>query len=330
MIGRSTMRKVFHRHWYVLILFGLVLLADLLATSVVPDAFAATRHKNPEADKSGDCTVEHAQPAFGNTVVVNSGEVICSNLTSWGSNIIINGEVRGNVVAFGGDIIVAGKVDGTIRSYAGTVTLRNGSQVYGDIHLCGGQRTQDSASQLYGSVVDCPKSIELFLAGDGGAGTGFNFWTLLTWVALGIILTSLLPEHVMLVRTTARSKMRRSLLLGVLSVLLAPAVLAVLVALIISIPLAIIVTIGLIAGWALGTVSVGWLLGDYIIKRVAPQYNTRPLQVTVGLAVLALAGSLPYIGWFISIGVGLLGLGAVFLSRFGTRLYSQPKHPLPL
>jgi hypothetical protein len=43
-----------------------------------------------------------------------------------------------------------------------------------------------------------------------------------------------------------------------------------------------------------------------------------------------LAGSLPYIGCFISIGAGLLGLGAVFLSRFGTRLYSQPKQPLPL
>jgi len=43
-----------------------------------------------------------------------------------------------------------------------------------------------------------------------------------------------------------------------------------------------------------------------------------------------LAGSLPYIGNWISIGAGLLGLGAVFLSRFGTRLYSQPKQPLTL
>ena len=52
--------------------------------------------------------------------------------------------------------------------------------------------------------------------------------------------------------------------------------------------------------------------------------------VVVGLAVLALAGSLPFIGWFVSIGAGLLGLGAVFLSRFGTRLFSQPRQPLPL
>jgi hypothetical protein len=46
--------------------------------------------------------------------------------------------------------------------------------------------------------------------------------------------------------------------------------------------------------------------------------------------VLVLAGSLPYIGWLLSIGAGLIGLGAVFLSRFGTRLYSQPKKPITL
>jgi hypothetical protein len=54
------------------------------------------------------------------------------------------------------------------------------------------------------------------------------------------------------------------------------------------------------------------------------------MQVVVGMTVLTLVGSLPYVGWLIGIGAGMLGLGAVFLSRFGTRLYSQPKQPLPL
>ena len=103
--------------------------------------------------------------------------------------------------------------------------------------------------------------------------------------------------------------MRRSLVLGLLSALLAPAVLAVLVALIISIPLAIIVAIGLVAAWALGTVAIGWLVGDYILRTLTPhQQHTRVAQVVVGL----------------------LGLGAVFLRRFGTRLYTQPRQPLPL
>lgn len=182
--------------------------------------------------------------------------------------------------------------------------------------------------QLHGSVFDCTKSVGSILSSD--VGLEFRFWFILTWVALGVLLTTLLPEHVMLVRTTAKSKSRRSLVLGLLSILLAPAVLIVLAALIISIPLAILVVVGLIAAWALGTVAVGWLVGDFILRTVAPHQNTRPMQVVVGLTVLALAESLPYVGLLISLGAGLLGLGAVFLSRFGTRLYGQPKQPLPL
>jgi uncharacterized PurR-regulated membrane protein YhhQ (DUF165 family) len=126
------------------------------------------------------------------------------------------------------------------------------------------------------------------------------------------------------------NKPRRSLIIGLLSALLAVPVLVVLIALIITIPLAIIVALGLIVAWAFGTVAVGWLVGDYVVRMVAPHHNTRPIQVVVGLTVLVLAGSLPYVGYWISIGTGLLGLGAVLLSRFGTRLYSQPKQPLIL
>jgi hypothetical protein len=154
--------------------------------------------------------------------------------------------------------------------------------------------------------------------------------SILTWILLGILLTSLLPEHVMLVRTTVQNRLRRSLVLGLLSTLLAPAIITVLVALIIALPLALLVAVGVIAAWALGTVAVGWLIGDYIVRRLAPQHNTRSMQVVVGLTVLVLAESLPYIGLFISIGAGLVGLGAVFLSRFGTRLYSPPRKPLSL
>jgi hypothetical protein len=110
--------------------------------------------------------------------------------------------------------------------------------------------------------------------------------------------------------------------------LLAPAVLIVLIALIIPIPLAVMIVGGLIVAWALGTIAIGWLMGEYIMQALAPRHNTRLVQVTVGLTVLVLVGSLPYIGWLVSISAGLVGLGAVFLSRFGTRLYGQPRHPL--
>lgn len=327
------MYKVTRKQWFMLTLPGFWLVAAFLISGGA-EAFlnglpgAQALLSQAKSVPLTTCPGEHPGPSFGGAVVVTSGEVICGDLTSFGSEVVIRGEVRGDVAAFSGNVIIAGGVDGNVTLYGSNLTLLDGAHVNGNIHVCGGRWIEGSDLQLHGNVFDCTKDVGSLLSSDVGA--GFRFWLVLTWVALGVLLTTLLPEHVMLVRTTVKGKMRRSLVLGLLSVLLAPAVLVVLVALIIPIPLAILVTVGLIAAWALGTVAVGWLVGDAIMRRVAPHQNTRPMQVVVGLTVLALAESLPYVGLFVSLGAGLLGIGAVFLSRFGTRLYGQPKHPLPL
>ena len=322
------MRKAVQRQLILYTLPGLVLLAAFLLVECIEvghTAFAAGTHVEQTKQV---CTGSQRGPSFDADIVVDGDEIVCGNVTSFGGTIVIQGEVQGDVVAFGTSVIIDGTVHGTITAYGGSITLQNNAAVYGDIHLCQGSWTPGGDQHLHGTLAGCPKSADQLLTSD--AGPDFRFWSTLAWVALGALLIVLLPEHVMLVRTTVTSKTRRSLVLGLLSILLALPVLAILVALIISIPLAIIVVIGLIAAWALGTVAVGSLLGEYIVRVVAPQKNTRPVQVVVGLTVLVLAGSLPYVGWFISIGAGLIGLGAVFLSRFGTRLYSQPKQPIML
>ncbi|MBV9258113.1 MAG: polymer-forming cytoskeletal protein [Ktedonobacteraceae bacterium] len=327
------MLKIGRRHWFLLTLPGVVLFAALLigSTEVLSGeqstALAAVQHNEQAVDNGPGCTGTHSTPSFESVVVVNSGEVICSNVTSFGGTVVIQGVVNGNVVTFNGDVVISGRVYGNITLYGGNVTWQDGAHVDGDIHVCGG-RWIGTTSRLHGTVFDCTRDVGQLVLGDGGA--SFRFWSILTWIILGLFVTSLLPEHVMIVRTTVKSKMRRCLVLGLLTVLLAPAVLAVLIALIISLPLAILVVIGLIAAWALGTVAIGWILGEYILRILALHHKRRSMQVVVGLAALALAGSLPYIGWFVSIGAGLIGLGAVFLSRFGTRLYSQPRQPLSL
>jgi len=317
----------------MLALIGLLLLiAYVIGGGRVPARGAPTAMAANNEVKSAisDCTHQHRQPSFGGTVVVDTNEVECGNLTTFGGTVAINGEVKGDVVAFNSDVVIAGTVDGNIELYGGNVILHSGSDVYGDIHLYGGHWARGTSTQLHGTVIDHTKNVGWLFTNISGF--SFSFWSLLIWVTLGILLTSLLPEHVMLVRTTAVSKMRRSLVIGLLSILLAPPVLVVLIALVLSIPLAIIVGLGLLAAWALGVVAIGWHLGDYIMRKVAPHQNTRLVQIVVGLTVLVLAGSLPYIGWLITIGAGLLGLGAVFLSRFGTRLYSVPTpgHPFPV
>ena len=326
------MRHVRCRQWAMLALSGLLMLIAFflgggreLIVGMIPTVSAANGNV---ARPDSDCTLEHHGPSFGGAVVVDTNEVECGNLITFGGTVAINGVVKGNLTAFNSDIVIAGNVYGNIDLYGGNVILQSGSYVHGDIQLYGGHFTHGPGTRLDGSVIDRTGSIDWLINTEGGF--RFSFWSLVLWVAIGILLTSFFPEHVMFVRTTVVHKARRSLVIGLLSILLAPPLLIVLVALVLSIPLAIIIGLVLLVAWGLGTVAVGWLVGEYVLRKIAPQHNTRLLQIVVGLTVLVLAGSLPYIGWLISIGAGLLGLGAVFLSRFGTRLYSQPKQPLTL
>ncbi|MGI9059769.1 MAG: hypothetical protein ACR2H5_14445 [Ktedonobacteraceae bacterium] len=328
------MRNVRSRQWLLFALTVCVCLAAFfivrgagLLVGLTPTVLAASSGHTTITDK-GNCTAEQHGPSFGGAVVVDIHEVECGDLTTFGGTVAITGTVQGDIVSFNSNIVIAGTINGNTDLYGGSIVLQDTAHINGDIHVYGGHETKGPNVQLHGSLIDETNHVSWLFSDIGGF--SFSFWSLLIWVALGMLLTSLFPEHVMLVRTTVVSKMRRSALLGLLTILLAPPVLLVLIALILSIPLAIIVGLGLIAAWGLGTVSIGWLVGDYVMSKVAPHRNTRLVQIVVGLTVLVLLGSLPYIGWLISVGVGLLGLGAVFLSRFGTRLYSQPKQPLTL
>jgi len=257
--------KVVRKRWFMLALPGLLFLAAFLIGGGVeglagrlPIAYAASHQVANASVPSlaySPCTRAYKWPIFRNIVVVNRGEVICSDMTSFGGTVVIEGEVRGDVVAFGGKVVIDGPVFGNVLTYGSDVIWQDNAHVKGDIHVCGSQLTPRMNAQPHGSYIGCTQSVGMLIIGDGSS--GLRFWSLLAWLALGILLTSLLPEHVMLVRTTAKSKIRRSLLLGLLSVLLAPAVLAVLVALLVSIPLAILVAAALVAAWVLGTVAVG-------------------------------------------------------------------------
>lgn len=324
------MQKAGRLKWLLLVLAGSLLVLGFVASGI-GEIFTWT---TPAAQAAGinirgfdsTCTRNGQGPSFGSSIVIGSNEVVCGDFTSFGGTVEVRGEIRGNITAFNSNVIIDGVVNGNMTLFGGTVLFNNGYQVHGHIDLYGTKQLNEQG-KLHDVIND--HAARPWFPGKMGE-FSFPFWSLFIWIVVGIALITLLPEHVMFVRTTMTTKTRRSILIGLLSILLAPAVLVVLVALILPIPLALILALGFIVAWAFGTVAIGWIVGERVVRAVAPRYNTRRINVVVGLTVLVLVGSIPYIGWLISIGVGLLGLGAVFLSRFGTRLYSQPKQPLTL
>jgi hypothetical protein len=83
--------------------------------------------------------------------------------------------------------------------------------------------------------------------------------------------------------------------------------------------------------WLVGWIALGRLAGDKVLRALKRQEIVPVIAVVVGIILLALIGVVPVIGWFIALLVSTLGIGAVVLTRFGTRAYpTQSLAPVPV
>lgn len=316
-----------HKVKVLFLLIGIVGVS-LFLTNSLSSLFSVSSPAALAADGQQPCTSSNARPTFGSTITVEAGEMLCGDVTIIGGTVSISGQglVHGSILAFGSTIILNGGVIGNIKLFGGDIRFRPGSYVQGNVNLYGSRVDGEKAVRIDGTYDDHSKTNGLF----GISAFPLPVWFLFLMIPLGLLYTRFIPEHVVFVSATVKNHLRRSLLIGLLSALLAPAVLLVLIALIISIPLALIVLLVLLIAWTTGTIAICWMIGEQVIHTFTGRPHTRYLQVTVGVIMLAVFISLPFIGWLVFLGTGIVGSGAVFLSRFGTRLFRHPKQPLPI
>ena len=308
------------------VLIGVIIVSLFITnnmTGILPTASPVAH----ASSRASSCTASSQQrPIFGSTLSVGPASVLCGDVTIVGGTVFVQGLVRGNILAFGSNILLDGGVSGDIRLFGGSIHFGTGSYVLGNVNLYGSRVDGEKELHIGGTFDDHSKNNGLFGLG------AFNLpiWFLLVMLPLGLLYARFFPEHIMFISTAMRNQARRSLLIGLLSALLAPAILLILIALIISIPLALIVLLVLLIAWTAGTIALCWMLGEQVIRAFTTRPSTRYLQVMVGVIMLAVFISLPFIGWIVFLGTGIVGVGAVFLSRFGTRLYRRPEQPLSI
>lgn len=152
----------------------------------------------------------------------------------------------------------------------------------------------------------------------------------LALAALGAILVTLVPNQLRRVSDTAQLSPMPSLGVGCLTLIVALPLFVLLVVLIITIPVAFLLPFAIGAAWVMGWITLGWLAGERLMLAINAQgsMKTPVVAVLVGVLVLGLVSMLPLLGWLVGLGVGSLGLGAVILSRFGTRSYPPAGAPV--
>ena len=321
----------------------LILLVLLIAPVAVADAATSAVADGPGP---GD------QFVFGSSYTLRSGETLSGDLIVFGGSARIetNSTVKGDIAVFGGSADIDGFVKGDIAVLGGSLSLGPNAVVNGDAVSLGGSVTRHPNAVIEGDVDSGPGQgwepaiprPDRFSESRAARG-GFGGWILGYFLgglsavaiaallaALGVLLIVLIPgptERVLdVVEANTGVSFGAGFLLAVLSV---PAMILLAITICLS-PLAavlgIVLAIALLYGWLV----VGWYIGKRVLQLLNAKQSTPILEMVVGVATLTLLwripAVIPCIGWLFSLLVliiaGSIGLGAVALTRFGTRPYN--------
>lgn len=300
---------------------------------------------------------------FGGTFTLESGETQQGSLVIFGGAVTTEPDsvVNGDLVLIGGTVDVGGTVNGSVVGIGGAVRLDGSANINGDVFTLGATLRRADGASISGQVIngiDTP----LVIPPEGDQGDvqipdvpqvpqapqvtvdtnpflemiWFFFRTFL-YTALAVLLVMFLPEPVKRVSQAAVSQPVITAGAGLLTAILAPIALIAITLTLILIPVTFVTLVLLFAAWLLGWVALGREVGGRIGKALKVDWAPA-ISAGVGTLVLlfVLGGFrelVPCIGWVPQTLVGIWGLGAVLMTRFGTQAYlgdQQPEEDQPI
>lgn len=293
---------------------------------------------------------------FGEDLVVGPGERVRGDAVVFGADALVEpgGLVTGDLAVMGGSATIRGEVLGAVVVFGGGARLEEGCLVSGDVITFGGEVHQSPGARVQGQVLSGfrwapfagrfwpwagqagepsaagverpPLSwAEAFVAGLLGLLRGIvgALVSALLLAGLAILAMLFLPRHTRQISVCAETAWPASLGLGILGALAAIVVALMLVLTLCLAPLGLLLLVAVAGAWILGLIAIGLLIGERLFQALN-QADVSPLwQAATGVALLILVSNAPCIGWAIGLGAGCIGLGAVLLTRLGTRPY-QP------
>jgi hypothetical protein len=275
---------------------------------------------------------------FGGNATLDAGSMVTGDVVIFGGNLVVAGEVRGDITTFGGDITVSDKavVGGDLNTLGGSSQISAGAVIRGKRLTGVGALPLRIPTQIYTPAfwVDFGPGASLLSAIFGALILGL----------MAALVALFLPVPTDRVAQTIGTQPVVSGAIGLLTLVVTPALFLVLAITVILIPLGLIgllvFGIALLFGWT----AIGQVLGKSIAQLFKVHWAV-PVSAGVGTLLLSLVTNMTLVltsEWFWTLcclGIPLVGLvlivglGGVVTSKFGATVYNpnqvRPAGPLP-
>lgn len=294
---------------------------------------------------------------FGGSYTLESGETLDGNLVIFGGAVTTEpaSTVNGDVVLLGGVAEISGTINGNFVGIGGAVQLTGDAMVNGDLVTIGATLSRAEGARVNGQIVNgmgIPFTFDIPSDGDVPGmpnmpsipdvpavpqtprlNVSFNplldmlwfFFRTFMWALLAVLVVIFFVKPTELVAKAAITQPAITGGAGLLTAVLTPFALIALTLTIILIPVTFIAALVLLVAWMFGWVALGLEVG----RRIAKLFNAEwapAVASGVGTFILFLvlggfSQLVPCVGWIPQVLVGIWGLGAVVMTRFGTQQY---------
>jgi len=270
---------------------------------------------------------------FGGDYTIPANEVRRGDVTVYGGDGDVEGTITHDLRVFGGDVTVNGRVEHDVVVFGGAVHLGARADVGHDVTVLGGSLDRDPGARVGHEVIQ------------GGFGSGLAAGALPTLPSLpglgeparvglsvGIVLLALLlqllfPRQIGLTREALDERPFASLGLGCLTAVAGVLLAALLAITVILVPATAVLLVAMLAASVLGLAGVIALIGQRLLGTLHVHVHTIP-TLLIGGVLVAVIVNLPYVGVVFGLLIVSMALGAVVLTRFGTRPHPPvPPHP---
>lgn len=258
--------------------------------------------------------------AVGGSVEVTESALISGGALFAGGNVVVRAPVNGDTYVGAGNLTLSDQINGDVQAGVGTLRLTSNAKIVGDFtyysdeeplidknaSISGVLTRNDSPRQM-----KLPKEKDLALFGRGARGS-FRVLSFLSALVFGLLMIRFFPNYTKDVAATIQDNLGKSLLAGILKLILAPIVALVLMITVIGIPLGLLLLFVFLIYIYLAKIFVAYCIGDFVYQKLGKKMTTY-LPFIIGLLGYYLLTSIRVIGPLTSFVTLLLGLGGAIL-----------------
>jgi cytoskeletal protein CcmA (bactofilin family) len=316
----------------------LVPVVVLVAALALPGAAYAGEAEQGQVVFGGSFTLESGDVLNGDLVIfggsadLEQGSIVDGDVLLFGGNVEVNGEIKGDLALLGGnaDLGPSAVITGDVVTLGGNVDRAEGAVVEGQLRSAEGFNRTFSFD--FPNLPDFDDTFRIRPFGRSSVGPFFSPVTGILWfvlrtlvvAALAILVVLFWPKPVERAGSAAVSQPIVAGGLGCLTFIVAPMLILLMAITIIGLPLSFLAVVALVVAVVFGWIAIGVEVGRRMAE--AFDWEIHP-AAAAGIGTLAVGfvvggiGLIPCIGWLAPLLVGSAGLGAVILTRFGSREY---------